>query len=1278
MESAFSFAGTPLACWWWMFFPPAHFRRLGNLAVALFILSVRSGMEAQPPVVIPNPPTPVQAPSCEELIQLSYLEAKRDLVGAVPVARKILGFSPLEGPRARAWGALRARALGILKRSALLDEYIAELEARGHAAPDDRKITLSLAEAVSLTDAEKAVPFFRKAGLIAPLDAGLQLKLASGLAGNGEAEEAMDLYDQLLTQYLGRTLVEAKGELVPLYLQEDALTRLTNQIAEGIDAPPRGPRQSYATIPEIDRLADEVLKTGDEENAIRLLKFGLPTPHSLSIAGSDERKAEELRLLDLLIKHDRRAEALDLIVGSFSPRPYDEGLPPCAPRGSLPRHLISDGGNFAEADRKGAASFPATYLVAKVKALDGLDQLVSATRANAEEHPEELDQQTLYAVVVAWGQVEKGLPFLSDYFTRVTHLESKSGYHIDWRNPTANLPSISSSSGTPPVVSDRLLLAIAEQLREWPAARDLVFPALRAAQVERLRNDGNDRRSAGLDLDIAAIALEMNDLPRAQEILQQTLKRMLADSHRARWSSIGTTLDLFDLLLRARLKKESAEVLQILLQQDRPDTAFSGSREAELLRGAARVALDGGAADLANLAASRLPQTLAKAANDEYLRPDDLTASVQLLLRLHRFKDARSLVQGFQGAKSENKNFTLACEQSQKMVRRFAGQASELTPTIFLNGVDASGANLIRWDLAGMVSTSSRAGEPPAISALEGNATPLSSRFRITVLTGENETHLSRVAEIRTRDMRGSVRATLPPKAHFGRILVTADDGATNIGSAILLNPTKNLIVNSSFDGVPAAPAPDRSARIIRGWNQVGGGEWFSTEDGPLARAIAYRLTGPKQVSIVGQRIAVSPNDEFFQSAWIAQPPRGSRLRIGRRYLNRDGVELGLSYLPEGDAGGLWFLVQERLERASVAAGGGIPSGCAFIEPVIEVMPHSDYPMIGESARWSGLYLGRLVPPPGKKSSPLHETILFSAKETPARIAVSEDSRFIALGYANGAIRLLDRHGRQLAETSVGSGSVISLCFLRDSSALIAFGVRGEVRRLTLASPFQNVTLIPAAGEIREAEITSEGATAIVFRIGRSTTSEGESGRFEIIDLSARKITRVIETGWQGVFDFVVAKDGCRFFAASNHAVSRVVEGSASRPGNLELYPHQYFPHKLWQLPSGDEITLTPEQIEGKMDYLEVLGKPSPSRAEGNRVGQKIHAIAEDIPRDRAIYAGDGKLYVYDRVTRQDLCVFPLRSEVRRLAIIPDGGTILGIGDDGTVRQWKVPEGADK
>ncbi len=711
-------------------------------------------------------------------------------------------------------------------------------------------------------------------------------------------------------------------------------------------------------------------------------------------------------------------------------------------------------------------------------------------------------------------------------------------------------------------------------------------------------------------------------------------------------------------MLRARMKSEAARILGMITDQNRSDAAFDATREAALLRRAARLALEAGAIDLATAAASVLPKTLTGGATDEYLRTDDLTASVQLLLQLHRNTEARSLIDSFREARAEDKNFASTIEQCDRMWRLFTGDERDLTPTIFLSAAPPEGGkSAIYWDLAGLTGNPYARRDASTISAVEGVPPPFSRPRRLTILAGESETHLIRAAEIRTREWRGQLRVALPRNAHFGRVIVSSENGDEIVGAAIPLNLTPNLIFNSTFDGVAGLGELDQSARAIPGWGELPEGDWSVAKSDFPRRAIRYRSTKERQVSIAGQRIPVSPNDEFFQSAWIRLQPREGRLRIGRRYLNHDGVELGVSYFPVTEASGTWQLLQQKLLRVPDGGSDRIPGGCVFLEPVLQVTTNSpEYDMIREPAVWAEMYLGRLPRSAEEEPPSPNESVFFSAKERPAVIVVAGDSRFIALGYASGAIRLLDRHGKQQAETSVGSSPIISLYFLRDSSALIGFGAHGEIFRLTLAPPFQTTTLMPAAGDIREAGITPDGATAVVFRIGRSKTSEGESGRFEIIDLGTGKVVRTLEVGWNDVINFVISEDGTRFFAISNSAIRFTL------------------PRKLWLLPSGEEVPLTAAQLEGKMDYFEVLGKPSPSLLEGNHVGQKIHALAHDPARHRAIYAGEGKLFVYDRIAHRDLWVFPDRDEVRRLAVIPDDGTVLGIGADGAIRQWKLPK----
>ena len=1222
----------------------ARFRAAGIL-VGLLCLVLPVEGETPFPEVTPSP-SPGPALSASKAQQdLMELRSNGQSRAAIDLAKRILFSFPVdEAGVANSTRPLRSAALETLKENDALSGYIAELEDRSRANPEDLQTNLVLAEAFSLIDPETATLYYEKAGKIAPENIGLTLKLASGLAGSGHDEHAMQLYDELLAEHLERTLSAAQGELFLLYSRQNALNRLAKQIVLGFNAPITDPPRSGPTLYRASELAERFVKLGDEEDAIAVLQAARPSPDQPRNSEIRTQISLELKLIDLLIKYNRTAEAIQTIIHQFSPRPLEP-----SPRGSGPRWEFATELITWEPDSSGVPTCPAISLLRKSEAINGLQQLVASIEADLEKHPDDINEQTIYAVVAVWGRVEKARPFLSRYFERISGLPPKTEFHF-------TSPGLGTQPEKPPFVSHELLMAMAQQLRRWPAARALVFPALAAAQAEFGRNGTEPNRFMGLWPEIARVAFTMNDLPKAQEILRKILKIVEEDARHSRWKSTEELLAFFEMMLRARMKEEAAAILQIMRNPTRSDAAFSGTREAALLRRAARVALDAGANDLANSAASSLPAMVEAGLNDEERTPDDLISSVQILLRLHRTADAKALIDRVRQAKQGDKTFARPLEQAERMARLLAGQERDLTPALFLASTPrAQAKSAIHWDLA--ASAAPWYGIQRFVSAIEGAPATLQHPYRVKILAGETENQLHRVAEVRTREPRGVVRASLPPNAHLGRVLLSDDQGNETIGPAFMINATPNLIVNSAFEGLPSRTDLDQSARELPGWTRLPEGDWSVAADGPLRRSIRFRSARSGQVLITGQRIPVEPTDEFFQSAWIERMPRETRLRVGRRYLNRDGVELRISFCPEPDDTGPWLLLQQKLEVESPTHEQRIPGGCAFIEPVIEVSASDSHPaLVGEMATWSDMYLGKLQKPPAENPARPNETVLFSGKERPTQITVSPDSHFIALGYPSGMVRVLDRQGKQIAERPIGSHAIVSLRFTRDSAALIVFAANGEILRLTLQPAVTPTVLMPPGGEIRKADIAPDGATAVVFRIGKSDTSPGEQGRFEILDLANRKVIRVIDVQWSGVFNLIMSDDGSRFYAV----------------GNERMYPQ-----RLWLIPSGEEIPFTAEQLQRGFDLIGLLGLQQPRDLDVYVwADNSPRAICADPKRHRSALVRDKEISIYDLLARRNIWVFPNAREVQRLAIVPDDGAVLGIGEDGAVRQWKMPSGA--
>ncbi len=346
----------------------------------------------------------------------------------------------------------------------------------------------------------------------------------------GKTRERWNCTDQLLEQHLDRTLQIAKDELVPLYSRQNALDHLAKEIARGFDVRVTDLRASVSTQFTVTSLADRLLAAGGENATIVLLQAAKLGPTLPQRGQFQEEMRQKLKLIDLLIKQHRDAEALATMIALFAPRPYDPGSYGSGRPWEFSIDLITE-----QPDSSGLPKYPARILVSKAVALGVLPQLVDAIEEELAKHPAAVEQQTIYAVVVVWGRVEKARPFLSRYFERICGLPPAQAFDLALHGSVPGQGSGTPGSGAPAGVAPELLLAMASQLRQWPAARSLAFPALVAAQAEYLRNETEERRFLGLWPVIAAATLALNDLPKAQQVLRKVMELAEADSHSRRW-----------------------------------------------------------------------------------------------------------------------------------------------------------------------------------------------------------------------------------------------------------------------------------------------------------------------------------------------------------------------------------------------------------------------------------------------------------------------------------------------------------------------------------------------------------------------------------------------------------------------------------------------------------------------------------------------------------------------------------------------------------------------
>lgn len=1203
---------------------------------ALFCLSGASGQvpqeKASPP---PVPSSRVITRPLYARWDLRKLRSEGRFEEATELAKKVLTTLPVLDRNPQGNGvAVRPEALMILKETDAIAGYISELEKRLEQQPDDIEAILALAEANTFTDQASGPAYYERAAKLAPGRVDIDLRLAAALSRAGRDEEAIFLYDSLLKRDLGRTLTEARETLTPLYSKQNELPRFAAAIAEGCKPPLNEPPYRTTYLTQIGELTQRLAEAGHEDEVINILAAVTRSSYSKAFLAR-----LEIRLIDLLIKHERNQEAIHEMVRLFSPAP--EIYQPS--RWEFATTLMS-----WEGEPINKPNCLALDLTRKTQAIGGLDQLVASVRADAEKHSEEMSEQTLFAMVLVAGRVPEAMSFLPRYFERVSGLPPERSLKLTLQDKAPV------ESHSPQNVSSKMLLALADELRAWPAAKSLVYPALTAAQSAYARSEDHRQDFEGLWPDIARITMEMDDSTRAREVLQKLL--VMIEQSPKRLRSTEQVLALFEMMLRTKMEREAKTVLEVI--QD-PKGTRSGTSQATRLNRAARVAVDAGRIDLAKSTAKLLPAVIEKALYDAELRPEEVTASAEILLELNLVPDLEQTLASIRRSGAEGQGFISVVDGAQRLIEIHAGSARGLSPTIFLMpGAEPNMKGMARWDLAGRV-TPPRFGDEdrPIFTLFDGTPPPLPRSYRLDIRAGQLPEQLERIATIKNPARRGGAPVALKASTRFVRGILTDESGFTFIGSPTEVNASPNLVANSNFDGLPALTAMNHSGRQIDGWGKLPEGDWSFAANGPLGRSIRYRSNAQKQTIISGQRIPVERADEFFQSCWIRNLPLEARIRVGRRYLNRDGGELKVSFCRDQENSGGWSLLKQKLELRHRGPNGEIPGGCAFIEPILELTTYGFPNALGQLAVWSGLYLGKIVPPPGENQIDPNESIFFSEKESPTHLSVSADSRFIAAGYQNGLVRVLDRQGDVIATAPENFQPTVALRFLRDVPQLISFGAGGEIRRITVQPASIGKMNTFTSGTILNADITPDGAYAVIFARGKGEQSNGGPGKFEVLDLTTGETVRTIDSDWAGIHNLTVSEDGSRFYGLG-----------IARP----------YPPGLWLLPSGEKIGFSAEEVAAGIDPVKVLGLKHPVSVDTFPGSTNAYTVCADPQRDRSIIAREGKIFVYDRISRKNVWAFHNAGKIRRLIVIPDTGAILSIGEDTAIHQWTVPSTATR
>ena len=361
------------------------------------------------------------------------------------------------------------------------------------------------------------------------------------------------------------------------------------------------------------------------------------------------------------------------------------------------------------------------------------------------------------------------------------------------------------------------------------------------------------------------------------------------------------------------------------------------------------------------------------------------------------------------------------------------------------------------------------------VSVFAADLRSLDGRYSVEILGGDTPNHLTRLAVIPHALGRGEWRgtpATRPTSIRFTRVILTDTDGATVIGPSVPISPGEERL------GDPEMYEAIKAGATSAQWTLPEG--VLSSIPGPIpghpALAFVYKGIQPS-CEIRGARIPVHPGESFVQSAWL-RSAEGCNWGVrcfdaqGKELTDRTGVELSAPYESPG-----WTLVEQRLENttpplknARRSTGKILPSGTAFIEPVLRLSSNTITWDAKAPVRWAGLSL-RTVPPAedqpetserspdqigpvetpspslaaDKASTARNETVFAEFASAACKVVTSPESDMIVVGCNDGTLHFLEYpSGKEITSVHVHDDPITDLAVLPAKAGVYSVDTRGR------------------------------------------------------------------------------------------------------------------------------------------------------------------------------------------------------------------------------------------
>lgn len=273
-------------------------------------------------------------------------------------------------------------------------------------------------------------------------------------------------------------------------------------------------------------------------------------------------------------------------------------------------------------------------------------------------------------------------------------------------------------------------------------------------------------------------------------------------------------------------------------------------------------------------------------------------------------------------------------------------------------------------------------------------------------------------------------------------------------------------------------------------------------------------------------------------------------------------------------------------------------------------------------------------------------------------LAVSSDSKFVAVGMRNGNVSIYNLQTRAIVETfSSGQIAVISsVAFSPDGRDIAVAASNGEVKVFNIQSRQQKYRL--EAGSIPRVVFSDNN---IFLFVGSS------SGTLRMIDNRSGLVPFIEPNAQAGGINSLALSPNGSFLATGGS------DGTVKLWRTQDLLPHNNYPTNQQGIESLTFSDDGSQTISADFDIVRACNIQTKQCEDIARSSQVIRGLAVSLFNGHVAYSADNKIFLEDQRNKQSLGnLSDHRNIVNALAYTPDGKYLISGSDDKTIIIWEV------